>query len=363
MSVTRQLPITPQAISMRRAVPFAGLAAIVGVVVIAASLAAGPLAAFEAESGALTGNAKLAAVSGSSGSSVVQFSTGITPSTTPPSTAKPVASNTGVPAGVTLTAYTGPSDITVNGTVIDGKDIHTRIFIDANNVTIKNSRITDPQGNSSGTVLGVGESWNTTSRQDTTGTVLSHLQVIGSGRGGCDIVVGGINYTADALDVSGCEDGMHSAANTIITNTYIHDNSSAAGGHVDCFQLYTGSTGGHGITLDHINCEGTITNSAAGFDKTVQTDGHIHGFVIKNSWLAGGSQYLNISCEASSGLACTGPNPYLTITNNKIYPSSPGSNSGPAFFNAWPGNINYASCSGNTWADTGELIFGTGGCS
>ena len=43
--------------------------------------------------------------------------------------------------GVTLTTYTGPSTITVAGTVIDAKQITTCLTISAPNVTIKRSRI------------------------------------------------------------------------------------------------------------------------------------------------------------------------------------------------------------------------------
>ena len=43
--------------------------------------------------------------------------------------------------GVTLTTYSGPCTITEDGTIIDGKDIKCGLRIEANNVTIKRSRI------------------------------------------------------------------------------------------------------------------------------------------------------------------------------------------------------------------------------
>src|SRR4051812_14965945 len=54
---------------------------------------------------------------------------------------QPTASNTGyIPTGVTLT--TGASmTISTDGTVVDGQDIQGNIIIQANNVTIKRSRI------------------------------------------------------------------------------------------------------------------------------------------------------------------------------------------------------------------------------
>jgi hypothetical protein len=59
-------------------------------------------------------------------------------STSPPF---PGASNTGVPAGVTLTAYNGPMTITQAGTVIDAKTIRGALVIAADNVTIKRSKV------------------------------------------------------------------------------------------------------------------------------------------------------------------------------------------------------------------------------
>ncbi|WP_245309477.1 Ig-like domain-containing protein [Bradyrhizobium retamae] len=50
----------------------------------------------------------------------------------------PDATTTGVPAGTTLTAYTGPMNITQDGTVIEGKIIDGQLAVKAANVTIRN---------------------------------------------------------------------------------------------------------------------------------------------------------------------------------------------------------------------------------
>lgn len=75
--------------------------------------------------------------------SLASFHITVNPFVPPPPivTPFPTPANTGVPVGTTLTAYTGPSNITVDGTVIDGKDVSTVLKITAKNVTIKNSRI------------------------------------------------------------------------------------------------------------------------------------------------------------------------------------------------------------------------------
>ena len=53
----------------------------------------------------------------------------------------PDASNTGVPAGTTLSNYTGPCTITGNGTVIDRKTVNCGLTIRASGVQITNSKI------------------------------------------------------------------------------------------------------------------------------------------------------------------------------------------------------------------------------
>src|SRR4051794_9819783 len=53
----------------------------------------------------------------------------------------PNATNTGVPAGTTLTAYTGPMTITTPGTVIEGLIINGQLAVNAANVTIKDCLI------------------------------------------------------------------------------------------------------------------------------------------------------------------------------------------------------------------------------
>lgn len=59
----------------------------------------------------------------------------------PSSTGFPSESNTGVPSGVALSAYTGPMKITASGTVIDAKRITGTLVIAAANVKISRSQV------------------------------------------------------------------------------------------------------------------------------------------------------------------------------------------------------------------------------
>jgi hypothetical protein len=64
-----------------------------------------------------------------------------TPTGLPAPASWPNASTTGVPAGVALTAYTGPMTVTQAGAVIDAKTITGSITIAAPNVTISRSQV------------------------------------------------------------------------------------------------------------------------------------------------------------------------------------------------------------------------------
>src|ERR1700754_4603683 len=65
----------------------------------------------------------------------------------PSSCGYPDATNTGVPAGTSLTPSSSRT-ITTNGTVINGLEITGTVTVAADNVTIKNSKITATRGGS-----------------------------------------------------------------------------------------------------------------------------------------------------------------------------------------------------------------------
>jgi hypothetical protein len=62
----------------------------------------------------------------------------------------PNASNTGVPAGVKLTTYTGPCNITAPNTVIDSKTVNCSLDIKATGVRIVNSKVNGSLSTSAG---------------------------------------------------------------------------------------------------------------------------------------------------------------------------------------------------------------------
>jgi len=113
-----------------------------------------PTASFEAE-GPVTSAARKVADTTASGSSAAKFKTSTgaggcavpTPNVPdgpdPAGGCFPGPSNTGVPAGTTLSSYTGPCTITTADTVIDSKTVTCKILVRANGLIIKNSVLKD----------------------------------------------------------------------------------------------------------------------------------------------------------------------------------------------------------------------------
>lgn len=146
-------------------------------------------------------------------------------SPTQPPTGFPSADNTGVPAGVTLTTYTGPLTINQAGTVIDGKKITGCVVIKANNVTIKNSLL---QTN--------GCFFNVLSDNGNTGLLLQDVEIDGQGNTTGDSAVNGGGYTCLRCDIHGTSDGFKAGTGVIIQDSWIHDLAQGPGGHNDGVQ-------------------------------------------------------------------------------------------------------------------------------
>ncbi|WP_425561306.1 hypothetical protein, partial [Microlunatus panaciterrae] len=138
---------------------------------------------------------------------------------------RPNAANTGVPAGTTLSSYTGPTTITTAGTVIDSKKITGCLNIKADNVTIKNSLI------QSG-----GCFFNVLSDNGNTGLKLTDVEIDGQGNTSGDSAINGSNFSCLRCDLHGTVDGAKAGSNVVIQDSYIHDLSMTSGSHNDGIQ-------------------------------------------------------------------------------------------------------------------------------
>jgi hypothetical protein len=129
------------------------------------------------------------------------------PTTAP--TGWPNASNTGVPAGTTLTK-SGALNITTPGTVVNGADISGGVQIRAANVTIKNSKVTGRIEVFKGS----------------TNALIQRVEIVGPGTSSPDSDRPGIasyDYTCDGCNIHGWGKGAYIDQNVVIKNSWIHD--------------------------------------------------------------------------------------------------------------------------------------------
>jgi hypothetical protein len=161
----------------------------------------------------------------------------------------PDATNTGVPAGTSLTAYSGPNPITTNNTIIDGKTFTICPEIRAQNVTIKNSRIsvTDGDNACSGAYAvslydgdATFNNWSLTIQD-------SEIDCGGDPPNGYDnsTALGSAFITARRLKIHGCENGGDIDQSFDIQDSYLYDfrqctpadGCGGDGSHTDGFQF------------------------------------------------------------------------------------------------------------------------------
>jgi hypothetical protein len=236
----------------------------------------------------------------------------------------PNATNTGVPRGTTLTRITGDLTIDTAGTVVSGKDIRGCIFVEANNVTIKNSKITCADA------YGIRGFNNGT---DFTGLKIQDSELDGEDQGFTGIAYS--NFTALRLNIHGFENGFALGAHDTIQDTYVHDLKTGDSLHPDDIQT---NDDGTDYTIVHNSLLAPVTNSAISL---CCSDGTMNSNVlIDNNYLAGGGWTLYCPRMATTG---------VRVTNNLFGPA----NFGPTSACGPPG---VATFSGNTFAGDGKPV-------
>ncbi len=158
------------------------------------------------------------------------------PSKKPRTTGWPGADNTGVPAGVTLSRYTGPSTITRDGTVIDGKSVTTCLNIQAKGVVIKRSKLTCDGD----TIVRVAPNG------DERASVTIEDSDIDGGR--TAMAIGWSNYTLRRVDIYNINEGPRIGNKVLIEDSWIHGMVlTNKDDHQDALQ----TTGGVGSIIRH----------------------------------------------------------------------------------------------------------------
>jgi hypothetical protein len=137
------------------------------------------------------------------------------------SSSLPDASNTGVPAGTSLTA-SGAITTSTSGQVIDARDITGTVTVNHADVTIKRSRITSNGFN----VID----------NNSTGLVVEDSELLDgpdTGQANCHNGIGMGNYTIRRSEITGCENAIDAAdGNAIVADNFIHDLDTSGPSHV-----------------------------------------------------------------------------------------------------------------------------------
>jgi hypothetical protein len=250
----------------------------------------------------------------------------------------PQASNTGVPGGARLKAARSTSlRIRKAGTVIDGVDMRSDISVEANNVTIKNSR-----------VITAGE-WGIIQRQGAKGLVVRDSEIRGNGKDRLQQAIAnqGGNITILRNDLSNISDAV-STSSGLIEDNYLHDPAYFDGDHTDMIQATSGPPPGQRLVIRHNTVINTLDQTSA--VALFQDFGVQHDAVIENNLLAGGGYSLYAGAGekgASYNIKVIG-----NVFSREVHKSS--GQFGPVAYwdedgvgNVWQDNV---------WADTGKPV-------
>jgi hypothetical protein len=237
------------------------------------------------------------ALDGAGNASTQATATGTTAACAPaapaPTGGFPDSSNTGVPGGTALTAYTGSSTISTPNTVIVGKTMGC-IRVTAPGVVIRNSRISCNNGYavsvddklSSSTLLTIEDSEIDCGNSNAT-------------------AIGDADVTARRMNIHGCENGLDVNQNITLEDSYIHDLYNGGGAHMDGVQLSFGHWNGSSypccalnVTIRHNTIYAVDSGGSLGTSAIISNQSGDANILITNNLLAGGAYTLY--CEQAA---------------------------------------------------------------
>ena len=233
----------------------------------------------------------------------------------PSKTGYPDETNTG--AKGTLTPRSGDITVDVDGTILENFDLKGAIRVYANNVTIRNVKIT------------TGGYWPILF--DGTGGVVDDSTGVGTVNS--QACVGGSGMTIRRLNCSGAGDGIKLGSNSTMTDSYIHDLGTSPEAHNDGCEL-----GSENVTVRHNTILNAQGQTAAVF---IGASAPSTNILVEDNVLAGG------------GYTVYGPDPgssNVRVVNNKFstrYFAKSGFYGPVAYWKTGSGN----EWSGNVWMD------------
>ena len=208
----------------------------------------------------------------------------------------PDASNTGVPAGTTLTP-SGDITITTESAVISGLDIKGTVSINADNVTLQNSKVT-------------ASGWFVVKiASGVKGAVIQNCEINGTGANndGQHGILGQGTFLRN--NIYNVENGITlQESNTTIRDNYIHGLKASGSPHYDGIQIDGGVSN---VTISHNTVINDYNQTSA-----VMIDnyfGPISNIIVNNNRLVGGGYTVYDSAQFNSN-----PIAGVSITNNRL---------------------------------------------
>ena len=160
----------------------------------------------------------------------------------------PDEDSTGVPAGTQLAPRAGNVVVDTPGTVLEGLDIDGCLLIEADDVTVRNTRVRCAQPD--GYVVFTG--WGARD-----GVVLEDVEIDGA-----DVTangIGGSGFVLRRADVHSVQDGIKVKDRARIEDSYVHDLTACDGCHNDGLQ----SSGGRDVRITGNNIDNELTQTSA----------------------------------------------------------------------------------------------------
>jgi hypothetical protein len=206
----------------------------------------------------------------------------------------PNAANTGVPAGTVLKVVTGNRTFSTSGQVISGLDVHGKVIIKANNVTLKNSIVRGPAAGRcvNGAAIEIRGA----------GFMIQDVEVAIENPTACLDGISAFNSSGTILraNIHGGVDGVKTGSNILIQDSYIHDmqwfasdpNQRGGPTHNDGVQTFAGETN---VTLRHNTIDMSTTKNA---NAAWQSSGS--NSRAENNYLDGGACTINFAAHGST---------------------------------------------------------------
>ena len=249
----------------------------------------------------------------------------------PSSCGLPDASNTGVPAGVSLTVVNGDVTLDQAGAVLENRDIRGCVTVSAGGVTIKNSRIT---GGCNYVVQTVGSLDSAGSSRLTIQD--SEISCNGQPHNG----IGDNNVNLLRVEISKCENGMDIDNRFLVQDSYVHDLVTCCEAHTDGAQL---NAQGTDIRFIH----NSIISAAPGGTSAIimHTEAGNSHVLVQNNLLAGGAYILYCPRVPSTD---------IRVVGNRFGPAGEGS--GGAAYGATDACGGIAEFANNIWDANGNPV-------